>query len=91
MMHAEKLREPGKIYHLRDVRWKELGAACAYTLDFYWEKHDGKTVVLSKLESPGTDMLARTKTARNVHVHVSILHLNDMHTTLSPSHYTSLT
>ena len=58
MMHAEKLREPGKIYHLRDVRWKELGAACAYTLDFYWEKHDGKTVVLSKLESPGTDMLS---------------------------------
>ena len=49
-----------------DVRSKGVGAAHAYALDFYWEKFDGKTAGLSKLELAGIDMLAWSKTARNV-------------------------
>ena len=62
MMHTKKTREPGKIHHMRDVRWKGLGAVLAYAWDFYWKKCDGKTVGLSKLVSPGADMLAWVKT-----------------------------
>ena len=53
---------------MRDIRWKGLGAMCAYTMDFHWEKHDEKTAQLSKLELPGTNMLARAKMARNVSI-----------------------
>ena len=57
MMHM-KMREPGKIHHMRDIRWEGTwhGVARAYTWDFYWEKHHRKTVGSSKLESPGTGM-----------------------------------
>ena len=60
------MREPGRIHHVRDLRWKGLVVQRAYTLEFYWEKHNRKIAGLSKLELPGTDMLARDKTARNV-------------------------
>ena len=60
---CRKTRELGKIHHLCDVRWKGLGVVCAYASGFHCEKHDWKTAELSKLESPGTDMLTR---ARNV-------------------------
>ena len=65
------MREPGKIDHVHDVRWKGLGVAYAYTFDFYWEKHNGKTAGLNKLESPGTDLFMRPKTARNVSILVT--------------------
>ena len=55
----DAFRETGKIHHVSDVRWKGLGAARTYTFVFYWEKHNGKIAELSKLESPGTNMLAR--------------------------------
>ena len=43
-----------KVHHVCDVRWKGLSTASAYALGFYWEKSDGKTTGVSKLESPGT-------------------------------------
>ena len=61
-------RKPGKIHHVRDIRWKGLGAVNTYTFDFYWEKCKGKTAGLGKLESLGTDMLAQAKMARNVSI-----------------------
>ena len=42
-----------------------------HSLDFYWEKHDGKTAGSSKLESPGTDMLTWVRTATNVNILVT--------------------
>ena len=57
-----------KIHHVCGVRWEGLGMVHAFTFDLYWEKHGGKTSGLSKLESPGTDMLARAKKARNVNI-----------------------
>ena len=93
-----KAREPGKINHVRDVRWKGLGVACAYTFDLYWEKCDGKTAGLSELELPGADMLSRAKTTRNFTgillgtFHCQVSHarfLNNVHATASPFHLTS--
>ena len=46
MMHTEKRRERGKIHHIHDVRQKGLVAAHAFTLNFYWEKHDEQTAGL---------------------------------------------
>ena len=75
--------------------WKRLGTACMYTLDFYWEMHDGKTAGLSKLELPGTDMLTLAKTARNVHTEMYTSDLSrarffdGAYTTASPFHLTS--
>ena len=65
---CRKTRELGKIQQVYDVRWNGLGVVHAYTLDFYWERRDGKTDGLSKLESPGAYMLARAKMARNVSI-----------------------
>ena len=59
-----KIREPGKIHHVCDVRWKGLGTVHAHILGFCWEKHDGKTAGLSKLESTGTDMFTRAKKSK---------------------------
>ena len=47
--------EPDELHYMRDVRWKGLGTVQACTIDFYWEKHYGKTAGLSKLELPGAD------------------------------------
>lgn len=56
---------------MRAVRRKGLGTPRTYTMDFYWEKCNRKTTEFSKLESSGTDMFVRAKTARNLSILVT--------------------
>ena len=58
-----KMREPGKIHHMRDIMWKGLGAAHAYISDVCWEKRDRKIAGLSNLNR---HMLVQARMARNV-------------------------
>ena len=65
-----KTREPSKIQYMymHDIEGgRNLYLAWRInSWDFYWEKCDGKTAESSKLESPGTDMLAWAMKATNV-------------------------
>ena len=75
-----KMREPGKIHHMRDIMWKGLGAAHAYISDVCWEKRDRKTVGLSKLDGKKCKYTNNLLCARFV---------NGVRTTPSPFHLMS--
>ena len=80
MMHAEKQGSLVKFITC-DIRWKGVGAACSYTLGFYWEKCDGKTAELSKLD---TNDLSCARFLNSVYAVASPFHLTSHTWWISP-------